>query len=104
MQRVRIEFLKGVSVVKYFDRTARNRDDANELAAEIACDSGIPHDSRRITFERKFKAVLLHQGKIVDRVESKAFDEADARSVCERWARAAGKQFDALTVHFVEGV
>lgn len=103
MSRVRIEFLKGSEVIKRFDRTVRDQSEAAILAEEIASDSGIDHDSKKITMERKFKALLLDaEGKRVELIESKAFDAEDAKAVAEKWAKGAGVQFTSLKIQFLE--
>lgn len=101
--KVRIEFLKAGAVIKTFDRTVNNKSEAVTLAAQIAKDSGIEHGSEKISFERKFRALLLDRdGKRVELIESKAFDEADAKAVAEKWAKVAGKQFTDIKVQFLE--
>ncbi len=102
MSRVRIEFLKAGAVVKKFDRNARDKAEAVKLAAEIAQDSGIEHDTEKVAFERKFKALLLQDGKRVEILESKAFDDDDAKAVASKWVKSAGVQFTEIKVQFLE--
>jgi hypothetical protein len=100
--RVRIEFLKDGAVVKRFDRSVQDKAEAAQLAADIAKDSGIEHDARRISLERKFKALLTLEGARVEIIESKAVDEEDAKAVASKWAEAANVQFDAVSIAFLE--
>jgi hypothetical protein len=91
MNPVRIEFLKGERVINHFDRHVANYGDkkaAEALAAEIAADSGIEHDGRRIVWERKCEIKLFVDKKIEGQEKPKqelftflhtsAFDEAHA--------------------------
>lgn len=100
--KVRIEFLKAGEVVKTFDRDAKTKDAAVKLAAQIAKDSGIEHDTEKISVERKFKALLIKDGKRVELIESRAFDDASAKVAAEAWAKVAGVQFTDLKIQFLE--
>jgi hypothetical protein len=94
MQRIRIEFLAGGAVVKTFDREALNDSDANLLADRIAADSKIPHDSKRIMIERKCAIALRDaSGHVIEILETKALDDADAKAIAARWGELAGKSF-----------
>jgi hypothetical protein len=44
----------------------------------------------------------LAEGKPIELIESKAFDEADARQVAESWAKTTGAQFTEIKVQFLE--
>lgn len=101
--KIRIQFLKSDQVVKTFDREVVNTDAAKALVAEIAKDSGIEHDEEQILLEHKFKAKLLDaDGKQVELIESKAFDEAGAVAMAQAWAKAAGATFTRIQVKFLE--
>jgi len=102
MNRVRIEFLKDGAVVKRFDRTAKDASEAAQLAEEIAKDSGIPHDAKKISFERKFKAVLALADGHKELIESKAFDEESAKVVAANWVALTKIEFTAVKVAFLE--
>lgn len=101
--RVRIDFIKAGKVIKSFDREAASQGAAEKLAAQIAADSGIIHDHRVVRRERRFKAALLDKDRRqIEIIESKAFDEADAKGVAARWSGATKKTYADLSVVFLE--
>jgi hypothetical protein len=101
MNKVRISFIKDGAVIKRFDRTAKDATEAAQLAGDIARDSGIAHDSRKIEFERKFKAALTIDGK-PEIIESKAFDDEGAEAVARNWSALVKKEFTAIKIQFLE--
>jgi hypothetical protein len=100
--KIRIQFLKADKVIKTFDREIHDPSAAAELAAQIAKDSGIEHDSEKIIKERKFKALILNGAKRVELIEAKAFDEADAKAIGEAWAKRNDKSCTEVKVQFLE--
>lgn len=102
MNRVRIEFLKGDQVIKTFDRSVHEKAEAAQLAEDIARDSGVAHDSKRVVFERKFKATIAVTEGTPTFIESKAFDEADAQAQTAKWMAAAKITGTVSRVRFLE--
>ncbi|MBN2118520.1 MAG: hypothetical protein JW730_18245 [Anaerolineales bacterium] len=101
--RIRIAFSKGGKVIKTFDRKAENKQEAEDLAREIAADAKIDHDAKTVEFERKVHIEILDDtGKQLEFLESKALDEDDAKKVAESWAARAGKKFAAVKIRFIQ--
>ena len=105
MNPVRIQFIKEGQVVKTFDRRAKDAADAKKLADDIARDSGIDHDSRNILSMRKFRAVAGKDGKALDgsMIESKAFDEVEAKKLAGSVYTKQGLDFTEVAVQFPGG-
>lgn len=102
MNRIRIEFLKDGKAIKAFDRSVHEKSEAAQLAEEIAKDSGIPHDAKKISFERKFKAKLTLPSGKTELIESKALDEAEAQAIAAKWAALTKIEFTAVKIAFLE--
>jgi hypothetical protein len=100
--KIRIQFLKADKVIKTFDREIHDPASGPELAAQIAKDSGIEHDARKILNERKFKALILNGAERLELLESKAFEEADAKAIGEAWAKRNEKSCTEVKVQFLE--
>ncbi len=97
--RIRIVFLNSGQIIKTFDREAHDPAAAKALAEQIGRDSGIAHEEEKILIERKCILDLFDgEGKAVEKLESSALDEADAKQIAQKWATACGKTFATAQV------